>query len=111
MIQEASRSALDPASNICVTGCAGFIGSALVDRLLMLGYRVTGIDNFSTGRREFLDSAMRHPSFRLIEGDLLDVPTLTRALVGGEMVFHFAANANVNVFGECYGCALFVKNF
>lgn len=95
MTERTTRPAPDTVSNICVTGCAGFIGSALVDRLLAAGHLVTGVDNFSTGRREFLAGAMRHPSFLLIEGDLLDVPTLTRAFAGSEMVFHFAANADV----------------
>jgi UDP-glucose 4-epimerase len=82
-------------SKMVVTGCAGFIGSNLVDRLLLRGERVTGIDNFSTGQRRFLESALRNPSFRLIEGDLLDLPFLIGALSGGDMVFHLAANADV----------------
>lgn len=39
--------------NIIVTGCAGFIGSHLVDRLLAIGHKVIGIDNFSTGQIRF----------------------------------------------------------
>src|SRR5438094_6553547 len=78
-----------------VTGGAGFIGSNLVDRLLADGHAVTAYDNFSTGQREFLASALRHSAFRLIEGDLLDLPTLTRALAGHDFVFHLAANADV----------------
>jgi UDP-glucose 4-epimerase len=81
---------------VCVvTGCAGFIGSSLVDRFLAQGYRVSGIDNFSTGQHQFLEGALKNPSFRLIEGDLLDLPFLTQAFSGGDMVFHFAANADV----------------
>lgn len=78
-----------------ITGCAGFIGSNLVDRLLTQGHRVTGIDNFSTGQRRFLEEALKNPSFRLIEGDLLDLPALIQAFAGGDMVFHLAANADV----------------
>jgi UDP-glucose 4-epimerase len=37
-----------------VTGCAGFVGSNLVDRLLQDGHDVVGFDNFSTGQRKFL---------------------------------------------------------
>src|SRR3954468_12284862 len=78
-----------------VTGGAGFIGSNLTDRLLADGHAVTVYDNFSTGRREFLTDAALHPAFRLVEGDLLDLPGLRAALVGHDFVFHFAANADV----------------
>lgn len=78
-----------------ITGCAGFIGSNLVDRLLSQGYRVTGVDNFSTGQRVFLEDAINKPAFKLIEGDLLDLPILTQAFSGGDLVFHLAANADV----------------
>ncbi len=78
-----------------LTGCAGFIGSSLLDRLLSLGHRVTGIDNFSTGQKRFLERALENPNFRLIEADLLDLPVLTAAFDGGDCVFHLAANADV----------------
>jgi UDP-glucose 4-epimerase len=78
-----------------VTGGAGFIASNLVDRLLAEGHAVTVYDNFSTGQRRFLDQAQQHPSFQLIEGDLLDLPRLTEAVAGHDFVFHLAANADV----------------
>jgi UDP-glucose 4-epimerase len=82
-------------SHFIVTGCAGFIGSNLVDRLLGDGHKVTGIDNFSTGQRRFLEGAVSHPSFSLVEVDLLDLDPLKQAFVSGEAVFHLAANADV----------------
>jgi UDP-glucose 4-epimerase len=81
--------------NYLVTGGAGFIGSTLVDRLLALGHRVTAYDNFSTGQRPFLDGALTNPNFRLVEGDVLDLPALKRAAAGAEVVYHLAANADV----------------
>jgi len=78
-----------------VTGAAGFIGSNLVDRLLAAGFSVTGFDNFSTGLREFLAGALKHPEFKLAEGDILDVPALTAAMAGCDIVFHLSANADV----------------
>ncbi len=78
-----------------VTGSAGFIGSNLVDRLLAQGVSVTGWDNFSTGREEFLQSAFAHPGFNQIRGDNLDLPALTAAMEGCDTVFHLAANADV----------------
>lgn len=78
-----------------VTGGAGFIGSNVVDRLLAAGHHVTAYDNLSTGQCEFLSSARQKPSFRLLEGDLLDLPRLTHAAAKQDFVFHFAANADV----------------
>jgi UDP-glucose 4-epimerase len=78
-----------------VTGCAGFIGSNLTDRLLSHGHSVVGFDDFSSGQRRFLESAARHPRFRLVEGSLLDTQALGAALQGTDCVFHLAANADV----------------
>jgi UDP-glucose 4-epimerase len=78
-----------------VTGAAGFIGSNLVDRLLAAGIPVVGWDNFSTGQRRFLSQALRHPNFRLVEGDTLDLPALSQAMARCDFVFHLAANADV----------------
>ena len=78
-----------------VTGAAGFIGSNLVDRLLAAGHEVTGFDNLSTGFLRFLEKAQRHPCFRLVEGDLLDLDAVKRAATGSDFVFHLAANADV----------------
>ena len=78
-----------------VTGAAGFIGSTLVDRLLEAGHEVIGLDNFSTGFRQFLELACASPRFRLVEGDVLDLDALKRAVAGCDFVFHLAANADV----------------
>jgi len=78
-----------------ITGGAGFIGSNLVDRLLAAGHTVTAYDNFSTGQLRFLEAAVQHPAFRLVEGDLMDLPRLTEAVAGHDVVFHLAANADV----------------
>lgn len=82
-------------NKLIVTGCAGFIGSTLVDRLLELGHEVLGIDNFSTGQRRFLSNALLNPKFKFIQIDLLDHAALKQAFLGGEAVFHLAANADV----------------
>ena len=78
-----------------ITGCAGFIGSQLVDRLLTRGDAVVGFDDFSSGQRRFLGGALQHPRFRLVEADLLDRSALTAAMRGTDCVFHLAANADV----------------
>jgi len=78
-----------------VTGCAGFIGSTLTERLLADGHTVVGYDNFSTGQRRFLATALASANFRLVRGDVLDLATLTESMNGSEFVFHLAANADV----------------
>jgi UDP-glucose 4-epimerase len=78
-----------------VTGAAGFIGSHLTDRLLADGHNVVGYDNLSTGRLRFLENASANPSFRFVQGDVLDKEAMTRAMRGAEFVFHLAANADV----------------
>ena len=78
-----------------VTGCAGFIGSTLADRLCRNGHTVVGYDNMSSGQERFIADARTSPSFTLVHGDILDVPALTAAMKGADFVFHFAANADV----------------
>ena len=81
-----------------ITGGAGFIGSNMTDRLLSeSGNEVVVYDNFSTGRREFLEEAQKSPNFTLVEGDTLDLEALTKAMAGCDFVFHFAANADVRM--------------
>jgi UDP-glucose 4-epimerase len=81
--------------NAFITGGAGFIGSHLVDRLLLLGHRVVAYDNFSTGQDRFIEQANSSPNFRLLRGDVLDFDCLTAAMDGADFVWHMAANADV----------------
>src|SRR5688500_16061125 len=89
------------AMNAFVTGCAGFIGSTLCDRLLDAGYAVVGLDNFSTGMARFLEHARENPRFRLIQGDLLETNVINEAMRGADSVLHLAANADVR-FGTAH---------
>lgn len=85
-----------------ITGCSGFIGSNLVDRLLDYGYIVYGIDNFATGQIKFLDNAKKSKNFFLYEQDLLDFTALNEIFAHSapDVVFHFAANADVRFGSE-----------
>jgi UDP-glucose 4-epimerase len=80
---------------VCVTGGAGFIGSNLVDVLSRRGVEVVIVDDFRTGRREFVAEACKRPGVRLVEGDVLDMELLGDALTGCDWVFHLQANADV----------------
>lgn len=82
--------------NVLVTGCAGFIGSHLTDRLLAEGYRVTGIDRFSDYyprevKEQNLSSALRHSEFTLIDEDILEIGSFPPV----DYVFHLAAQPGV----------------
>jgi len=84
-----------------VTGAAGFIGSALVEKLLSLGQQVVGLDNLVTGHRRNLDDvrqvvgddAMRR--FHFIEGDIRDLEICRRAMGEVHLVLHQAALGSV----------------
>jgi UDP-glucose 4-epimerase len=73
-----------------VTGGAGFIGSNLVDRLLAMNADVRVLDNFSTGFRDNVPSEAD-----LFEGDIRDEAAVRAAVVGVDVVFHFAASRAV----------------
>ena len=80
---------------VFVTGCAGFIGSSLVDRLLADGVSVVGWDNLSTGQERFMESARKSGAFSFVHGDNMDLTALAGAMAGCDFVFHLAANADV----------------
>ena len=79
----------------CITGGAGFIGSNLADRLAAQGVEVVIVDDFRTGRREFIADALTREGVRLVEGDVLDGDVLDDAIAGCDWVFHLQANADV----------------
>ncbi|QPT40841.1 dTDP-glucose 4,6-dehydratase [Oligella ureolytica] len=84
-----------------VTGCAGFIGSNLLEFLLKHEQKVVGLDNFSTGFQHNLDevqaqvTAEQWSNFRFIEGDIRDLATCQAAVKGVDYVSHQAALGSV----------------
>ncbi|WP_233236449.1 NAD-dependent epimerase/dehydratase family protein [Bordetella sp. LUAb4] len=84
-----------------VTGCAGFIGSNLLETLLKLDQTVVGLDNFATGFQHNLDEVMELVTaeqwgrFTFIEGDIRDADTCRRACTGVDFVLHQAALGSV----------------
>jgi nucleoside-diphosphate-sugar epimerase len=75
-----------------VTGGAGFIGSHLVEALLERGRRVRVLDDFSSGRGEFLPP---DADLEVYDGDIRDPQALERITVGVDVVFHQAALRSV----------------
>ena len=83
-----------------VTGVAGFIGSALLERLLDLGQSVVGVDNFLTGKKKNLEDVLainpdERLQFKFIEGDLRDPTVAKEACKDIDIVLHEAALGSV----------------
>lgn len=78
-----------------VTGSAGFIGSNLVEAILELGYKVRGLDNFSTGKKENVEEFLNHPNYEFIEGDIRNLDTCMKACEGIDYVLNQAAWGSV----------------
>ncbi len=78
---------------VFITGGAGFIGSHIVEDLLVKGFEVTVYDNFSSGRKENLSAVIK--DIKLIKADILDYETLQKSMVGFDYVSHQAAQLEI----------------
>ena len=84
-----------------VTGVAGFIGSNLLEALLLLNQKVVGLDNFATGYQHNLDevrslvSEVQWQGFQFIQGDIRDDAACQQAVAGVDYVLHQAALGSV----------------
>lgn len=84
-----------------ITGCAGFIGSNILEQLLILDQTVVGLDNFSTGKQRNLDEVQSLVSmeqwsrFNCIKGDICDIETCRRACTNADYILHQAALGSV----------------
>ena len=85
-----------------VTGCAGFIGSHLVETLLRLDQQVVGIDNFATGHQRNLDEVLagltpaQRAAFSFARADIRDLDACRVACQGADHVLHQAALGSVS---------------
>jgi len=84
-----------------ITGCAGFIGSNLLETLLLLNQEVVGLDNFATGHQKNLDevrsqvSSEQWEKFTFIEGDIRNSDDCHKAVTGVNYILHQAALGSV----------------
>jgi len=78
-----------------VTGGAGFIGSHLVNRLVLYGNEVTVFDNLSSGRISYLRDLVGRPGFVFVKGDLLDLDSVRHHIADHDFVFHLASNPDI----------------
>jgi len=74
---------------ILVTGGAGFVGSHLVDRLMLAGHEVIVVDNFFTGRKKNVIHWVDHPNFQLISHDVVE-PIMLEV----DQIYHLACPAS-----------------
>ena len=72
-------------SHHLVTGGAGFVGSALVSRLIDEGHEVTVLDRFSRGKRGRVPDAAR-----IVKGDIRDQSVVLRAALEADTIWHLA---------------------
>jgi UDP-N-acetylglucosamine 4-epimerase len=80
---------------VLVTGGAGFIGSNLSEVLLNHNISVICLDNFSTGKRINVETFLKHPNYRLIEGDIRNLEDCKKACLKVDYVLHQAALGSV----------------
>jgi UDP-glucose 4-epimerase len=93
---------MSEAPHILVTGGAGFIGSHTVDALMAKGYRVSVLDNLSTGYMQNLEQWENHPRFNFVDADITaDLTDAFAAMVKRfgriERIAHFAAQTAVPI--------------
>jgi UDP-glucuronate decarboxylase len=81
----------DGNKTILVAGGAGFVGSHLCDALLAQGHRVICIDNFQTGSLANVRALKNHPAFRLVEGDICELPLFEEPI---DQVYNLACPAS-----------------
>ena len=78
-----------------ITGGAGFIGSHLSDYLLKQDYKVTIIDNLSTGRFDNIQHLEKNPNFRFAIDDIRNIHITDRFVSECDVIFHMAAAVGV----------------
>jgi dTDP-glucose 4,6-dehydratase len=86
---------------VMVTGGAGFVGSHLVDALLVRGATVVAVDNFITGGKENVAHLVEHPRFTLVEADVSEpLPAVEALTARFDAIMHFASPASPTDFAQ-----------
>ena len=85
-------------ARIVVTGGAGFIASHIIDRLVEAN-RIVVYDNMKRNALRFSPAA-KHKNVTIVEGDVLDAPSLDKVLEGADICVHAAAIAGIYSVGD-----------
>ena len=80
---------------VLVTGGAGFIGSNIIEYLLQKNNKITCLDNFSTGKKENIESFLTNSNFKLINGDITKLEDCQKAAENIDVILHQAALGSV----------------
>lgn len=88
---------MTPTNNTLITGGAGFIGTHLTHKLISEGHKIITLDNLSVGKIENIKQWSNNPNFTFIKGDLKNPKDILKAVKGSQIVFHLAANPEVQV--------------
>ena len=88
------------AMKILITGGLGFIGSNLADFYVKNNHQVNILDDFSTGKKEFLSKLDIIDKVKIFKGALNNLDLIEKSMEGCDLVCHLAANADVRFGAE-----------
>ena len=74
---------------ILITGGAGFVGSHLVDKLMLDGHEIIALDNYFTGRKKNIEHWIGHPNFEMVHHDVVNP-----YFVEVDQIYHLASPAS-----------------
>ena len=78
-----------------VTGCAGFIGSHITEKLLKSKNIVIGLDNLSSGNKKNMQIFLKEKNFIFYKGDLKNIKSILNRINKLDYIFHFAGNGEI----------------
>src|SRR3954471_6801871 len=95
--RRAPRGADGETTHALVTGGAGFIGSHLVDALAARQWRVTLLDDLTTGDLRNVEGALERPDVEFVEGSTTDAELVDRLMASADVCFHLASAVGVQL--------------
>lgn len=95
---------------VLITGCAGFIGSHVVENFLQHGYKVVGYDAFTyAGKMQNLQSSIQHSNFTLVTGSINDTSLLEKTVRDNNVKWIINLAAETHVDNSIKSCDIFLQ--